>query len=110
MAQEKKRTDIWLLVLVIVLVAAAGASMWFFSVAIGARFDETNARIKGRSAQIMTAVINLRQDILTRFPANTAVETKETAPDAKSPDTKTPDAKPVAKRPIHKKPVVKKTR
>ncbi|HUU03900.1 MAG TPA: hypothetical protein VM425_20865 [Myxococcota bacterium] len=98
MAQEKKRTDIWLLVLVIVLVAAAGASMWFFSVAVGARFDETNARIKGRSAQIMTAVINLRQDFLTRFPANTAVETRETAPAAKPPAVVPTPKKPAGKK------------
>ncbi len=97
--KERKRTDVWLLVLVIVLVLAAGLSMWLFSVAIDSRFDETNARIKSRSEQIMTAVINLRQDFLTRFPAKTVVEIKEAQPAAKA-----SDAKPVLKKPAVKKP------
>ncbi len=103
MAEEgkvKRGTDIWLVLLIVVLVLAAGVGMWFFSVAISSRFDETNERIKGRSAQIMTAVINLRQDMLTRFPSNTAVEIRETAQDAKSP----------AVVPAPKKPADKKTK
>ena len=101
MAEEnkvKRGTDVWLVLLIVVLVLAAGVCMWFFSAAIDSRFDETNARIKSRSEQIMTAVINLRQDVLTRFPANTAVETRETAPAAKPPAVVPTPKKPAGKK------------